>query len=125
MERYDEKQFDPPAPIVMVKVSNPYAKVSKKSKGKIDTGAFKTAIPEGWVEELGLIQAGETDVSGYDGKIDRKWTYYANISFKECNFYTEVIPANRKNVLIGRDVLNQLKVLLDGKNLNLEITDPK
>ena len=39
MNRYDTKQFEPPAPAIMVEVSNRYEKMSEKLKGKIDTGA--------------------------------------------------------------------------------------
>lgn len=36
----------------------------------------------------------------------------------------EVIDVKRKDVLLGRDVLNKLKLLLDEKKLEFEILDP-
>lgn len=130
MKTYDAEQYDPPAPIVVAKVSKPYSAIYEERKAKIDTGADMSVIPNEWVEEWSLLPAGTVEVFGYDKKGkkvgEEKPTYFVNVSFNGFSFdFVEVVSADRKDVLIGRDVINKLKILLDGKNLNFEITDPK
>lgn len=125
MDRYDTDQFDPPAPVVMVEVSKPSSTLSERFKGKIDTGADISVIPNHLVKKWKLIPARIVETCGYDRKMEERRTYYVNVSFKELKLdFIEVISTNRRNVLIGRDVLNKLKISLDGKKLDFEITDP-
>jgi predicted aspartyl protease len=125
MEKYDFG-FSPPAPAILVKIKNPLKTESEKSKtALIDSGAFMTVIPDDLIEALKLVPAGETDAGGYKGPKQRHRTYFVDIEFKSYSFpYTEVIAVERANVLLGRDVLNQLKLLLDGKSLSFDISDP-
>lgn len=127
MEKYSSSEV-PPAPIVVVRVANPTTKNGKEKEGKIDTGAFMTAIPETLVSELALVPAGEYETKGYKkeekAEGQKHCTYFVDIALKGYSFpYTEVLAVDRQNVLIGRDILNQLKLILDGKNLTFEITD--
>jgi len=117
----------PPAPILDVKVSNPHQPEVEgiDKEALIDSGAFMTAIPEDFVDKLDILPSREIDgVKAYKGKGQKHYAYFVNVSFGEYSFYTEVLAVKRKNVLIGRDILNQLKLILDGKNLNFDILDP-
>ena len=83
-----------------------------------------TAIPENWVDELNLVPAGDEETQGYKAGLQKHRTYFVDVTIKGHNFpYTEVLAVNRGNVLIGSDILNQLKILFDGKNLSFEIFD--
>lgn len=127
MDSYDSS-IDPPAPILDVTVSNPHNPTvgTIEEKALIDSGAFKTVIPEECVCRLRLLPVRPFSPKGY--KIQKKkqehYSYIVKISFKGLTFVIEAIAVNRKNVLVGRDILNDLKLILDGKNLNFEITDP-
>ena len=124
MRQYNSEE-EPPAPIVEAEVFHPRLQMSLKGKAKLDTGAGLSVIPEEWIGELRLLPCGEKDVSGYDGRIEKRRTYFVHISFNGNRFeWVEVIASRRENVLIGRDVLNRLKIVLDGKNLVFEIYDP-
>ena len=128
MEKYSSSE-EPPAPIVTVKIANPTTGKSKENEGKIDTGSFMTAIPETWVSELALVPVSELETRGYKkeekGEGQKHSTYYVDIALKGYAFpYTEVLAVDRQNVLLGRDILNQLKLILDGKSLMFEIIDP-
>ena len=123
MDRYDST-YDPPAPIVRVEVYNPLRTVSKKANGKMDTGAYISVIPEDWIDEMRLIPAGEEEVSGYDGIRTTRLKYFVHVLFKGYSFFTDVISSPRTTVLLGRDLLNQLKVLLSGKEDYFDISDP-
>lgn len=128
MEKYDLVEH-PPAPYVTIKISNPITGDFKEEKGKIDTGSFITAIPESWVSDLNLVPVSEQETKGYkeenDKKVQKHYTYFVDVTLKGLNFpYTEVLAVDRQNVLVGRDILNQLKLVLDGKNLSFKISDP-
>jgi predicted aspartyl protease len=125
MNRYDSEQFDPPAPVIIVAVSKPYSAILEKSKAKIDTGADISVIPDKWVEELSLVPARVLPTLGYDRIRKERPTYFVNISFDKFKFdFIEVISSDRENVLIGRDILNNLNISLNGKKLEFGITDP-
>ncbi|KPV61754.1 MAG: hypothetical protein AOA66_1724 [Candidatus Bathyarchaeota archaeon BA2] len=126
MPRYDPT-YSPPAPILKVTVSNPHKPEVEgiEEEALIDSGAFMTAIPKDFVKKLKILPAGEVEgVKGHKGKGQNHLIYFVDVSFNGYSFYTEVMAVKRKNVLIGRDILNQLKLILDGKNLNFDILDP-
>lgn len=125
MPRYDPT-YSPPAPILEVTVSNPHNPQVQgiPKEAKIDSGADMTAIPEDLVNALGLIPAREIPTKGYKKGEQTHHTYFVDVSLDGHSFYTEVMAVERTNVLIGRDILNQLKLILDGKNLNFDIMDP-
>lgn len=125
MPGYDQTYL-PPAPILEVTVSNPHKPEVEgiPKEAKIDSGADMTAIPEDFVDRLGILPAGETSMKGYKGGEQTHRTYYVDVSFNGYSFYVQVVAVKRKNVLIGRNILNQLKLILDGKNLNFDILDP-
>lgn len=94
-------------------------------EAKIDTGADITVLPQHVISELRLIPASRIYVSSFDGREEVKYTYFVNLYFNNFKFQMiEVIGAKRRNALLGRDVLNMLKTVLDGKTLNFEFSDP-
>jgi predicted aspartyl protease len=123
--RYDTSA-DPPAPILPIKLSNPYNPSIRAIdvKALIDSGAFMSVIPEDWVGQLGLLPIGDQDTHGYKQGLQNHRTYLVQVSFENMSFGVEVMAVKRSNMLIGRDVLNTLKLVLDGKNLYFEILDP-
>lgn len=124
MTEYD-REFDPPAPVIEeVRVYDPLKIISKEAKGKLDSGADKSVIPETWIDEMKLLPAGEEQFSGYNGRPEMKRKYFVHINLNGYTFFLDVISSHRTNVLLGRDILNQLKLVLNGKNENFEISDP-
>jgi hypothetical protein len=63
-----DRTFNPPAPVADVIVANPVA-TNKRSllRGKMDTGADITVIPERVVAPLGISPKGRVWIRGYDG----------------------------------------------------------
>lgn len=63
-----DSTFDPPAPIAEVTVVHPVNRTeSAPLRGKLDTGADVTVIPELLVTQLGLTAKGNIWTRGYDG----------------------------------------------------------
>lgn len=125
MHKYDYR-FKPPAPALNVKIQNPAKPHLKRKKNALlDSGAYKTVIPDDLIRKLKLLRAGEEHPKGYKGPRQKHWTYIVTLEFNGFLYdYIEVIAVKRKNVLLGRDILNRTKLLLDGKNRKFDISDP-
>jgi clan AA aspartic protease len=117
--------YNPPAPSLTVRFSSPTSTHSIEIQAKIDTGADITVLPQHAISKLRLIPAGRLTVISFDGREERKYTYFVNLQFNNFKFQmVEVISAKRQDALLGRDILNQLKTTLDGKTMNFELLDP-
>ena len=116
---------DPPVPIMHGEVINPIRQISKKGPAKLDTGSAVTVIPEEWVDCLKLMPKGTLYVEDFEGNTYQRRTYRVHISLDSEKFQWVEITANkRNNILVGRNVLNNVKLILDGKNLAFEMIDP-
>jgi predicted aspartyl protease len=127
MEKYTVYEELPAAPeLWKITIKNPYVpKKTNDLKALIDSGASRTVIPENLIKTLNLVPVRVIKVKGYkEGKQKHK-TYFVDVEFKGYSFpNTEVIAVKRKNVLLGRDILNKTILVLDGKNLSYDIKDP-
>jgi predicted aspartyl protease len=118
--------FSPPAPVAEVTVLHPVTGTrSGVLRGKLDSGADVTVIPEQLVTQLGLTPRGRIWTRGYDGTYAQRLVYYVRLRVE--NFDLAVmrcVAADRTNVLLGRNVLNRFILTLDGKALTFELQDP-
>ena len=74
---------------------------------------------------LASVKGHVQSVSSFDGREGRRYTYFVNLNLSNFEFsMIEVMGARRSDVLLGRDVLNLLKAVLDGKDLDFDLFDP-
>jgi hypothetical protein len=125
MIRYTyNRQIEPPAPFVYVSVRCPETgKVVDDLPAQIETAADRTVIPGNLVDGLELVPLDELPVAGLGGQVFVAPTYRVEVVVRALSpQMVEVIAhAEEPYALLGRDVLNQLRVLLDGPGLALEI----
>jgi predicted aspartyl protease len=123
MKPYDAA-YDPPAAVLDVTIVNPFTKGQPRISGRgvIDSGAFKSVIPQTWASQIGLLPITEIVTKSYDGREKKQPASITNIVINDHVFeYVEVLLIKRYTALIGRDILNQLKLTLDGPHLEFEI----
>ncbi len=109
--------FRPAAPSVVGSVSSPVSSTIKADfVGMIDTGAAMTCLPEAVMEKLGPgLEYRVTTVRGAVAH-RRSKVFTVNLRVEKCEFMEiEVLCLDKPFALIGRDVLNRYKIVLDGK----------
>jgi hypothetical protein len=90
----------------------------------LDTGSDRTCIPASVFTKLGELnfEYGEVGVQGALGAVEKRKTFIVHLKFAECDFHDlEVIALDEEFALIGRDLLNRHKIVLDGPKLEFEI----
>ena len=122
MPAYDDRLYVPPAPVARVVVRHPDR---EKSVGDvpmlIDSGADATLLPRSAATSLGLEGTGERyQLVGFDGTISESEAVLASLAFLRWNFRGRYLLTDADVGVIGRDILNHLRLLLDGPALHWE-----
>jgi hypothetical protein len=118
-------QTQPPAPFVHVALRNPAdGSELRDVAAQIDTAADRTVLPDMIVQALKLPQMGTQAVGGFEGASYTLPTYAVLLSIH--NLPPRPIKvlgaANEPWVLLGRDVVNAHRLVLDGPLLILDIS---
>jgi len=124
--RYKYSPSTPPAPSVLLNLTHPVTNVRAENLSALaDTGADQTVIPERFVGQLGLLKLDEEVVRGFDGTPQVLGTYSVILQVRDLiPMEVEVIASSRiPYAVVGRDVLNHYKIVLDGPNGVLDISE--
>ncbi len=107
-------------PECSIQVENPSEPSrSCKVRAIVDTGAVMTLVPKSELEQLGNVKDyGRVYVRDANDNVERKKTYLINIRIADYEFSSiEVVVSPKPYALIGRDILNQHKVMLNAPEL--------
>lgn len=96
---------------------------SAKVRGLIDSGADLTVLPEHIVTEVGLQYVDELRVGGFDGRYSVRPIYAARLARADgWSTIVRAVGVPSDIALLGRDVINQWCLLLDGRAQRFEIS---
>jgi predicted aspartyl protease len=88
----------------------------------IDSGAGLTTIPASVISSLSLQRVGDMFIRGAQGPRQKRGLYRANIEFLGIAFDNHpVVELDRNEMLVGRDILNKHRLLLDGPQLSFSL----
>jgi len=118
-------EYDPPAPVLTVAISLPVGAAAQRTEqisALCDSGADLTCLPAYLIEALGLLEVDEVQVEGYDGSTQIKPLYAARLSLPDSHSHlVRIVPTSSGEALLGRDVLNSLRLELNGPQRRLSL----
>src|SRR4051812_29953598 len=122
MPAYDDRLYVPPAPVARVVLRHPErAERVEDVPMLIDSGADATLLPRSAATSLGLEGTGERyQLVGFDGTVSEAEAVLARLTFLRWTFRGRYLLTDADVGVIGRDVLNHLRLLLDGPALHWE-----
>jgi hypothetical protein len=124
MIRYRYAELIPPAPMLNVTVRCPFRGIELiQLAALVDTAADRTILPEKVVARLGLVEIDRLDFLGFGSRLMQLPAFAIDLAVHD-------LPAVRLKaalgedepfILLGRDLLNTLRILLDGPAGALEL----
>ena len=125
MRRAYSRAFEPPAPVVAVRLRPPGGHHGAALDGKIDTGADLCGVPEQLVIDLDLPPVRSVRAAGFAGTPREAVAYRVDMEVDGVGFpRVEALAISRPYVLVGRNVLRALVLRLDGPRERLDLHRP-
>jgi hypothetical protein len=120
-------QVHPPAPFVNIALRCPATGTSVAAAvAQLDFGADRTVLTGPLVSALGLVEDGRAQFQGFAGEIIELPLFLVEIQIHDfpSHLVRIVLGEHEPYMLLGRDVLNRYRIVLDGPNQALEIEGP-
>jgi predicted aspartyl protease len=115
MQAYNAERFDPPAPLALVTViSERLGMVIHDVPMLLDTGADVSLLPRSHVEALASPDARQYELEAFDGTKSFAPAITAELQFLGKSFRGEFLLIEDWHGVLGRNILNNLSILLDG-----------
>ncbi len=104
---------------------NPQDSRHISKKAQVDTGADGSIIPRSVRDRWQLNQVGLVSVLDCHNRLTYDPTYDVRIAVNGLvNKIVEVTLIDSDEILLGRDIMNELKMCADGKTKSLTLEDP-
>jgi predicted aspartyl protease len=122
MPAYDDRRFTPPDPVARASIRHPDRPESIADfLVLIDSGADATLLPRAAVASLAIEATGERyELVAFDGTISQSEVVQAHLLLMNKRFVGRFLLTDAEIGVIGRNVLNHLRLLLDGPALSWE-----
>lgn len=116
-QAYERRSYDPPMPVLDIGVSRPGSDTpSATIEALVDTGADGTLLPLDVLEQTGAVFVDRAFLRGITGQRQAVDIYLVTIHlgrFRISGIRAVALPPGNAAIL-GRDVLNQLEMRLQG-----------
>jgi predicted aspartyl protease len=116
-------EYDPPAPVIKLGIASPISPSFLTEAFLVDSGADMTSIKREIFDILKLEYAGYVKVGGVVGKPEIRQTAVVRIEtpLRTVELAEVIVDPNAQENLLGRDIINKWKVLLDGPEQKFSI----
>jgi predicted aspartyl protease len=118
-------RYEPPAPVLRTLISVPEGGTGSPAAEVValcDTGADITALPLNIVVTLGFAEVDEIEIAPYEGEPTTKRVYTAVLHLPGSNpQLSRVVPFDGEEAILGRDLLNSVRIELDGPSKTLRL----
>jgi predicted aspartyl protease len=115
-----DASLDSPAPMIPVRIAGPVGDEAVMLPMLVDTGADCTLVPAQIVRQLGLPQIDVIGITGVGGGRRRTAVHAASVELGGLRMLARIV-AFEDEAILGRDILNQAVVTLDGPGLAISI----
>lgn len=117
---YDQS-YSPPAPTIVVRLRSPYG-ISSLFPAFVDSGADGTVAPLAILQSIHADYADKAFLTGTTGVAQSVGLYEVQVQIGTEIVYGIDAAAYGEEIILGRDVLNQLAIFLDGPLAICEVT---
>ncbi|MBX9579121.1 MAG: hypothetical protein K2X87_02335 [Gemmataceae bacterium] len=117
-------QKQPPAPFVRITLRHPRSGAEVRDiPAQIDSAADQTLVPLAVAQAIALDKIGSVDIAGVGGTKATLPVYDVLLAIQPLPLRIAEVVAhpNEPWALLGRDILNGYRVVMDGPSLILEI----
>lgn len=116
MPAYDDVRFAPPAPVARVALRHPdHVERMVDVSMLIDSGADVSLLPRPEVAALGIAAMSERyELAAFDGTISQAEAVRVDLVFLGRRFRGQFLLVDAEVGVLGRDVVNHVRLLLDG-----------
>jgi predicted aspartyl protease len=122
-QEYDPA-FDPPAPVLSIRIAAPGETPQALSVfGVVDTGADGTLIPTSLLEQVEAIGVGDATLRSALGEVREVHLYEVDVHFDFVSLPGILVAGDDRGneILLGRNILNKLILLLDGQSKRIDL----
>ena len=120
MTAYDATRFDPPAPLAYVTLRNRNTGATWIDVPMLlDSGADATLVPRAVVDQLGVAAAPSNHLRlvGFDGSTSPAQIVDIELTFLGRIYRGEFLLIDQEYGIIGRNLLNTIRLAFDGPRL--------
>ncbi len=115
--KYDERLFDPPAPLAFVTLRDPKTSSSQRDVPMlIDSGADVTLVPQQVIASLHIESNAENirQLMSFDGSVSAAPVVRLELLFQERTFRGQFLITQDEVGVLGRNILNKIPLVLHG-----------
>lgn len=124
MKRAYSQTYFPPAPLLRVRFGNAdNMQFTQQMNGFVDTGADSTIVPVKLLRRIGAAIVGIQSLRSRWGESRTVRVYVVDVEVEEINFPGIWVVGDDRSeeVILGRNLLNRMRIFLDGLGEKIEI----